>query len=67
MHGATIKIKIKNNKKRGTGCLPITSVFTPVSVISPIFLTHIRLNAAVTRTQADETWEPSNIVMFFRT
>jgi len=39
---------------RGTGCLPITSIFTPISVISPIFLTQIRLNAAVTRTQADE-------------
>ena len=39
----------------------------PIGVILPIFRTHISLNTSVTRTQADEAWEPSNTVMFFRT
>jgi hypothetical protein len=49
--------------------MPITSNFMRISVISPILLTHVRLNAPVTRTQADGslgTFNHSNVLSDLR-
>ena len=60
-------VRVRYVVNRGTGCVADYVDVSPFSVISSIFCTHIRLNAAATRTPADKAWEPSNTVMLFRT